>query len=342
MPGYTCIVVPSAVQYAGLSPVYVDINPRTYNLDPRLLDSEVRADASAIVVQHTYGLPCDMGAIGDWAATRGIAIVEDSCHTFGTRVNGRLCGTFGKFAFMSGQWNKPFSTGLGGILLVNDPDLAQKVQVLIHEEARWPGPLRNLLLSLQIVAYDRLVTPRTAAGITALYRALNALGIVIGSSSTEELNGIRPDCYFSRMAPAQIRKGRRELSRIEANIRHRAQLTQFYHEALPRIGFEPVAGIVGAEATLLRYPVRVANKEEVLRLAAKRGVEIGSWFEVPLHPAGTRMEDFGYRLGMCPHAELACRQVINLPTHLKVDKATADRTVGFLAKHARPAGCFDG
>jgi dTDP-4-amino-4,6-dideoxygalactose transaminase len=83
----------------------------------------------------------------------------------------------------------------------------------------------------------------------------------------------------------------------------------------------------------------VRNKAQVLSLAINAGVEIGSWFEVALHPAGTKMEDFGYAAGTCPEAESACRQVINLPTHLKVDQATAERTLKFLRKHAVPVGC---
>jgi hypothetical protein len=80
----------------------------------------------------------------------------------------------------------------------------------------------------------------------------------------------------------------------------------------------------------------VANKSEVVAMAKKHAVDIGSWFDAPLHPYGTRMEDFGYRLGMCPEAEIASRQVINLPTGLLVDESTAAKSLQFLRQHARP------
>lgn len=138
MPGYTCLVVPSAVQFAGLKPAYLDIDPATYNLDPQRLAAAASDDVAALIVQHTYGIPCPMVEIQRWADSRGIPLIEDCCHTFGTRIDGRLCGSFGAFAFMSGQWSKPFSTGLGGILLVNDPALAARVERLIQEEAHTP------------------------------------------------------------------------------------------------------------------------------------------------------------------------------------------------------------
>ena len=336
VPGYTCVVVPSAIQYAGLKPVYADIDPHTYNLDPSLLE-QVPDGVSAVIVQHTYGIPAAMAAIQRWAASRTVPIIEDCCHTFGTRIDGRLCGTFGAFAFMSGQWNKPFSTGLGGMLLVNDAALGNRVAEILQQESVSPGVLKNLILRGQILAHRLCVRPSTAALMMAFYRALNRWGLVIGSSTEGELRGEMPDRYLSRMAPCQVRAGLRELARIEENIRHRTGLAVFYDRELPRIRFAALHGMPSEGMPLLRYPVRVANKSELLALAARKGVEIGSWFEVPLHPAGTRMEDFGYSRGICPQGEAASDQVINLPTHLRVSESTAEKVIAFLRTHARPA-----
>jgi dTDP-4-amino-4,6-dideoxygalactose transaminase len=81
----------------------------------------------------------------------------------------------------------------------------------------------------------------------------------------------------------------------------------------------------------------VANKEEALALAAKRGVEIGSWFECPLHPAGTDHAAFGYAWGECPEAEKAAREVINLPTHRRVRERDVEKTLRFVKDICRPA-----
>jgi perosamine synthetase len=339
MPGYTCMVVPSAVQFAGLKPIYADIDPATYNLDVRRVEAASSQDISALIVQHTYGIPCNMTPLMRWATSRGVPVVEDGCHAFGSKIDGRLCGTFGAFAFMSGQWNKPFSTGLGGMLLVNDDALADRVAEIVETEAFVPGAIKNLVLSAQIIAHKLLVHPSTAIAVMLLYRALNRLGLAVGSSSQEELAGTMPRRYLAGMAPCQVRQGLREMAKIEANIQHRIRLTAFYQAELPRIGFAPLPGAVVEGLPLLRYPVRVANKEQVLSLAGTSRVEIGSWFEIPLHPKGTRMEAFGYRQGMCPEAEAAAREVVNLPTHRKTSMAVAERTLEFLRKQARPKSC---
>jgi len=341
LPGYTCMVVPSAVQYAGLEPLYVDVDPSHYNLDPALLAQVPAQNVAAVIVQHTYGIPCDMAPILAWAAARQIPVIEDCCHAFGSRAAGGLCGTLGAFAFMSGQWNKPFSTGLGGILLVNDAALAGRVGRLIAGEFAAPGWMRNLFLQAQILAYGLVVRPHTAGRITRLYRFLTRWGLAIGSSSQAELAGIMPENYCLTMARCQVRKGLREIARIEENQRHRRLVSALYQRRLAEIGFAPLSippSIAGEDAIpLLRYPVRVANKPEVLRKAEREGVEIGSWFEVPLHPAGTRMEDFGYRDGACPQAEAACREVVNLPTHRGITNRRAERTLQFLKRVAVPA-----
>ena len=336
MPGYTCMVVPSAVRFAGLKPSYIDINPATYNLDPRRLETIDADGISALIVQHTYGIPCDMAPIERWATAHNVPIIEDCCHVFGSRYQGRLCGTFGRFAFMSGQWNKPFSTGLGGMLLVNDPTLAESVARLVEAEVKQPRWSANLMLRCQIAAYDLLVRPTTAMVMTFVYRALTHLRLARGSSSPDELRGVMPRDYLTAMAPCQIRRGLREVARIDANIRHRTELTAFYHAELGKLGFQPLAVPEIERQPLLRYPVRVANKSELLSLAVRKGVEIGSWFECPLHPKGTRQEGFGYQDGMCPESERAAREVINLPTHLRVDRLTAERTLDFLRQRATP------
>ena len=334
LPGYTCVVVPAAVRHAGLVPMYLDIDPETYNLDPVLLKDVPSHDVAALLVQHTYGIPCDMDAIRKWANAHSISIIEDCCHTFGGRTGGRLCGTFGKFAFMSGQWNKPFSTGLGGMLLTNDDDVTTEVSRIMREEIHSPGFWRNLRLKAQMALYDWCVRPETNALMMHLYRWSSRVGLTIGSSSPGEIAGNIPDDYFTSMARCQVSRGVRELKQIRENMSHRSRLTELYSRRLPDIGFQ--APRLDRSLPLVRYPVRVANKGGFLRLAERKRMEIGNWFECPLHPASTPLGKFGYRPGMCPQAERASGEVINLPTHLGISEYTAERLLDFLKRYGTP------
>ena len=336
VPGYTCMVVPSAARFLNICCRYVDIDPLTYNINPVLLDSCLSRKTKALIVQHTYGIPADMDPIMQWAQKKNIAVIEDCCHVFGSRYRGRLCGTFGAASFFSGQWNKPFSTGLGGMLLINDRRLLPELQNIcaMAEDVSF---VENMRLKMQIAAYNAFVTPRTNAMMTNAYRFFSRMGITAGSSTNEELAGKMPPGYLKKMAPAQMQEGAANLCHIEDSIEARKTNTGLYTGMLQRTPYKPLMLDSHQESFILRYPVRVANKKECLRLAAQRRFEIGSWFEVPLHPEGTDMEALGYLEGMCPEAEKASREVINLPTHLKITPREAERIIHFLCRHAQPA-----
>ena len=325
LPAYTCVVVASAIQFAGFKPLYVDIDPATYNINPRNLPP-----AAAIIAQHSYGIPADMDALLEY----DVPLIEDCCHVFASTYKGQKCGTFGRFSFFSGQWNKFFSSGLGGFFYTQDSQLAQKTAP-IFEDATIPGTVDALRYALQIMAHELLVTPTTEAFITRLYRHLTRAGIAAGSSTPAELQGREPANYFTRMTAPQLYKGIFELSRIEKNIAHRRKIGTFYHDRLKDIGFSPVTLPSDTDTVFLRYPVLIANKTALLEKAARAGIEIGSWFETPLHGNHVPLEVFGYRPGSCPIAEKTAHEVINLPTHQGVSEAYAEKALKFLKLHGR-------
>jgi len=119
---------------------------------------------------------------------------------------------------------------------------------------------------------------------------------------------------------------------VEANLAHRRRMARLYDDLLREAGW-PVAGIPPhMDPVLVRYPVRVADKARAIAEAPAYGIELGTWFECPLHPIETPMERYDYRIGLCPEAEKACREVVNLPTHPRAGPATAQRCVEFIRR----------
>lgn len=336
VPGYTCVMVPGPVLYVGAKPVYADIEPNCYGVRPDEVPRKITPRTKAILVQHTYGLPGAVLEIGQIAKQHNIALIEDCCHTFGGRLEGQLLGTFGKAAFFSGQWNKPFSTGLGGLALVHDDKLADRLSA---EQARCPAPSRKaaFMLACQLLLYDLIVFPSTSAKVTRLFRWMTKKGLVVGSSNKAEFDVVMPPGYALAAVPVQCRRGRAQVIGIQDNIAHRRRITARYFEELPKAGYAVPRLPAGAAVPILRFPLRIANKTEALAKAADYGVEIGSWFECPLHPIETDQAAFGYRDGDCPVAEMAAREVINLPTHQRVSEKDIQRTLDFVRAVCRPA-----
>jgi len=333
VPGYTCVMDVNPIKYLGAKPIYVDIEPITFNINVDLLREKITSNTKAIIAQHTYGYPCDMDAIMDIAGCNNIPVIEDCCLALGSRYKGKMAGTFGKAAYFSFQWNKPYTTGLGGMAITSDNNLAEKIESLCAGEMCKPLRKEVFMLWMQLVVYRLFVYPKTTALAQSLFRYLTKKGAVLGSSSTSEFRPEQACDFFKDASCVQARCGLRQLKKIEHNIAHRREMTQLYDELLAETGWPARQYDTSImQPVMVRYPVRIAEKDKALAEAANAGIELGSWFECPLHPIETPMEAYDYEVGMCGEAEKASNEVVNLPLHLRVNKKTAKRTVEFITR----------
>jgi dTDP-4-amino-4,6-dideoxygalactose transaminase len=118
---------------------------------------------------------------------------------------------------------------------------------------------------------------------------------------------------------------------LQENAAHRHELTCYYSDALRRHGW-PALRYSGCKSlALLRYPLLVSNKTRLLEKARAAGIELGSWFETPLHPLPVTDHHFAaYQIGSCPAAEAAAACVVNLPLHSRVTLSEAKRIMKFV------------
>ena len=333
LPGYTCVMDVNPIMYLGAKPIYVDIEPDTFNMNVDILEERITQKTKVIIAQHTYGYVCDMDKILDIANRHNIPVIEDCCLAFGSTYKGRLAGTMGIAAYFSGQWNKPFTTGLGGVAAVFDEDIVANIQKLCDENIIKPSNKEVLMLAAQYAVYKTFIYPRTTALAQNLFRWLTKKGIVVGSSSTAEFEPDMPDGFFKSMSCLQSKWGLGQLSKIENNISHRRKMSTLYDKLLQEKGWQPRQYDSSIQnPVMVRYPVRITEKDKALDMAASVGIELGSWFECPLHPIETPMEKYYYELGMCPEAEKAAKEVVNLPLHPRVSEKVVRKTVDFITQ----------
>lgn len=122
---FTFIATANAVLYVGAKPVFVDIDPVTYNLDSGRIERAVTARTRAILPVHLFGLPADMGPICEIAERHGLAIVEDACQAHGATYRGRPVGSFGTSCF-SFYPTKNMTSAEGGMITTDDAEVAQR------------------------------------------------------------------------------------------------------------------------------------------------------------------------------------------------------------------------
>jgi dTDP-4-amino-4,6-dideoxygalactose transaminase len=336
VPGYTCVVVPGAIRHAGATPVYADIRPADYNIDPVSVEKLITSRTRAVIAQHTYGIPADIETLASLASAHGLALIEDCAHVLiGSRHRDRLLGTFGNAAFFSSQWSKPYTTGLGGMVVTSHLGLATHLRSL-QSEFRRPPPMKTLRLWTQYALYRRFFKPELFWSGQKYFHALSKMGLFVGSSSSSELNGAEPCDLSWKMSEFQRREGVARLSEVAENAVRRQRLSEYYANALREGGWQISPMLSTGEVTLVRFPLLVRDRDDLLRRSCGSRVELGTWFETPLHPLPLgEHHRYGYRLGSCPVADSVAARAINLPLHERVTESNAARVIEFVFSAAK-------
>lgn len=132
VPAVTFVATSNVVLHNRLTPVFVDVDPLTYNIDPAKIEEKITPRTRAILPVHLLGLPADMGAIDAIARRHGLNVVEDSCETMFANCRGRKVGSWGDIGCFSTYIAHYIVTGVGGLATTNDPELAILLKSLMN------------------------------------------------------------------------------------------------------------------------------------------------------------------------------------------------------------------
>jgi perosamine synthetase len=168
MPTFTIISPAQSVVKAGATPVLVDCEEGTWNIDVNLIEKRITPKTKAIIVVHIYGLPVDMDGVISLAKKYNLKIIEDAAEMHGQTYNGKMCGNLGDISIFSFYPNKHITTGEGGMLLTNDHELAERCKKLrnlcfepdgprfIHHELGWNYRMTNLQAALGVAQLEQI------------------------------------------------------------------------------------------------------------------------------------------------------------------------------------------
>lgn len=144
-PSFTFVSTVNAFVLRGARPLFVDIRSDTCNIDEGLIEERITPRTRAILPVHYAGVACEMDAILDIAERHGVSVIEDNAHGLGGRYKGRYLGTMGCLATQSFHETKNISCGEGGALLVNDPDLIERAEIIREKGTDRSRFLRGLV-----------------------------------------------------------------------------------------------------------------------------------------------------------------------------------------------------
>ncbi len=166
IPDFTLVVSANTVILSGAKPVLVDVDPKTWCIDPDLIEAKITSRTKAIMPVHMYGHPCDMESIGRIAKNHGLFVVEDCAQAHGAEVNGRKCGSFGDAACFSFYGNKILTTGEGGMVLCREKEIADRLRLLrnqgfqeprfVHEQMGFNYRLTNIQAAIGVAQTEMI------------------------------------------------------------------------------------------------------------------------------------------------------------------------------------------
>lgn len=327
---FTCLAVPEGVFAASATPRFVDIEKEGYNMDPSSLAKAITPATRAIVVQHTFGIPANIDQIREIANQNKIHLIEDCCHSFRSTLDGQKVGEFGIASFHSYEWGKPIIVGIGGSVQSKDSELLKSIEA-DYKNYRVPSLTTQVKIELQYAVHSMTYRPSTFWILKKLFHRLSHLGIAKGSFNPIPQNGKTADDFQLRMPPRLHKRLRRQINAIDKHAEHSRRLVEQYQGRIRSAGILHPEPPELSETVYVRYPIRVAEKETVLRHARKMNIELADWYRTPVHPLTAEQSgEVGYKPGSCPNAEQRAKEIVSLPTHLRVRQRYVDRVIDFL------------
>lgn len=317
LPAFTCVVVANAIKYLKAKPVYVDIYQDSYTMNIEEMKKKITPRTKVAICQNTFGLSANIDEFLEVAKSHNLYTIEDCTHGFGGYYNEKPNGSYCDAAFYSTQWNKPFSTGIGGFALLNRDDLFSKLQE-INKELIPANIINGMSLSILYFAREHILNNRFYWSMLRLYRLLSKFNILQGSSSGVELEGIEmPKHYFKAISKTQIKKGIQNLKTFQPALDLWKKNAILYTDYLKEKGKSHVPDTLFENHTFLLYPILVKERKEVHELAEKYHIPVGDWFCSPLHPVEDHLERWDLDTTQFPVAVDIASKIINLPTKVK-------------------------
>ena len=297
VPSFTFVSTVTAFVLRGVRPRFIDVRPDTLNLDESQLERAITPRTRVILPVHYAGVGCEMDAILETAARHGIAVVEDNAHGLFGKYRGKPLGTFGCLAAQSFHETKNINCGEGGALLINDPRLGERAEII-----REKGTNRSRF-------FRGLVDKYTWVDVGSSYVPSDILAAYL---------------YAQLEARERIQAARRRL--WEYYHRHLRDWAGKRNVVLPRVPAH-------CEQAYHMYYLLLPSLEQRQALIAhlrERGI-MGVFHYQPLH-----LSEMGRRLGGkegdCPVTEAVSDRLLRLPFYNELTEADQARVVGAVAE----------
>ncbi|PIR75288.1 MAG: hypothetical protein CO030_03910 [Candidatus Magasanikbacteria bacterium CG_4_9_14_0_2_um_filter_42_11] len=318
---FTCMVVINAIRWTGATPVYVDIEKNTLNMDLAKAESACTPKTKVLIIQHTFGLPADIEGLIAVAKKHNVKTIEDCAHSLGARYKGQLTGSFADIGMLSFGGEKVISCVRGGALITKDTtlfDALQKRHDTLSQSTR--RVIRQHLLHVVLFPIGKSLYH---LGIGKIFlKLLKELHITNKIIYPEEKNGKQVAWYPSQLPNALAALLIHQFPHIEAMNAHRKHIATLYKKQCKETTDIQTET---DEHIYLRFTLFVDNPKKIRMIAKKQGVMLGDWYSLVIGPGDVDLDAAKYTKGMCPVAEERASKALNLPTDIHIQDSDVTR-----------------
>ncbi len=305
VPAMTFCATINAVIHARATPVLVDVEPATFNMDPERVRKKISPRTRAIMPVHFAGSACNMDALGAIAREHGLKIIEDCAHAIETEYHGRKAGTFGDCGVLSFYSTKNIVTGEGGMVLTNDADIAARVKVLA-------------LHGMSQDAWKRF------------------------SDSGYKHYDVVEIGYKYNMMDLQAAIGMHQIGRVEKYWQRRLEIWNRYNEAFADLPITLPASVEpDSRHALHLYTILVDEKraqitrDELITALHKQNIGSGVHYRaIPVHPV--YQQKFGWKPQDYPNATAIGAATLSLPLSAKLSDEDVEDVITALRETVAP------
>jgi dTDP-4-amino-4,6-dideoxygalactose transaminase len=330
-PALTFWAVPEIARRAGFRPVFVDVDPFTFNLDRTAIAKAITEHTRVIVPTHLYGQPCDLKEILRIAEKHNLIVVEDCAQAAGARYRGRLVGTFGTASFFSFQMLKGINTYGGGMALTNNHELAARVRDLAASE---PLPSTTEVAERFLKGYAAriVISPKvfTFWGWPIQTLASMFSDVDLSKFLWENVRPLDsfPRAYTQRYSNAQAVIGIRGLGKLdEYNARSREHALRYGGSLSDYRSIQTPLILPTAEHVYYQYCIYTSDPRRTSRRAICRGVDL----ETMHVDVCSGLPLFKAFAAACPGAE-ATKGALQLPVYSRLRPSDVDRVSHVMRK----------
>lgn len=310
---FTFFATAESISFVGATPVFVDVDINTYNIDPAKIEERITEKTKAIMPVHIFGQPCDMDSINEIAKKHNLEVIEDACQAIGSEYKGQKIGTLSDIACFSFFPTKNLGcAGDGGMIVTNDDELATICRALkTHGSGVNGQKAYNIINNIEEDTAEDNATDNT------VYNPLKYYNYLIGQNS--------------RLDEIQAAILRVKLRKLDDWNDSRREHARFYNEQLKDTELVTPFEAKNVKHIYHLYILQSENRTELINYLKEKGIATGIYYPIPLH-LQKAYKFLGYKEGDLPNAEYLSHRTFAIPMFAELTDEEKEYIVETLKK----------